>query len=279
LLNSRGDDVANRFPFAPAIGALTVLVAALASLVAMAGMLPQLVSRPLVAEVRLEPMLLPGGVALDPVEISNFIEERLTENAERDVAIRMGLGPEQSERLMTIVIPRLVNSAVISRMIDRIPPLKAVVSLHTLRTTARIVVRNRSDAPLTDVAMALPGIVLAERADGQPMEVVARGGITAMRLGTLEPGEARIVTSWLDVPLAAAERFSAEMALGASGGQAGELMVYAGEGWVGEDLNAFPWARWLVGGLLAAVAFASAVMLAALVWGSRRRRASEVRPA
>src|SRR5690606_8672394 len=137
---TKGATLASRRPLAPALAALVVLAAALIGLAVLVGAVRQVTPGPLVAELRLDPMRLPSGVALDPVEISDYIEKRLTENAERDVAIRMGLGPENSARLMTIIIPRLVNSTVISRMIDRIPPLGAVVALNDLRTTASIAV-------------------------------------------------------------------------------------------------------------------------------------------
>jgi hypothetical protein len=273
--------VASRLPLAPALAALIVLIAALAGLAVLSGAVRQFTPGPLVAELRLAPMLLPSGTALDPLEISNYIEQRLTQNAERDVAIRMGLGPENSERLMTIIIPRLVNSTVISRMIDQIPPLGAVVALNRLRTTASIAVRNTGEARLADVAMTLPGIVLAEEANGEPVEIVTPArSITAVRLGTLAPGEERRLTAWLNVPLSASDRFAAETALGAAGGIAGQVATYGGAGWIGEDLNAYPWARWLVGGLLGAVAFAAFGVLVAILWGLRRpRRPVAVRPA
>jgi len=49
-----------------------------------------------------------------------------------------------------------------------------------------------------------------------------------------------------------------------------------GEGWLGEDLAAYGWARWLIGGLLGLIALLSAVLLGALVVGAVRAR--EVRP-
>lgn len=273
--------MASRFPVAPALAALIVLAAALTGLAVLSGATRQFAPGPLVAELRLEPMRLPRGTALDPLEISDYIEKRLTENAERDVAIRMGLGPENSERLMTIIIPRLVNSTVISRMIDRIPPLGAVVALNDLRTTASIAVRNTGAEPLADVAMTLPGIVLAEQADGEQIEIVAPArDVTALRLGEFAPKEERFFTAWLDVPLSAPDRFAEETALGAAGGVTGQVAVYGGTGWIGEDLNAHPWARWLVGGLLGAVALAAFGVLIVLIRGLRRPgRAVEVRPA
>lgn len=273
--------MASRRPLAPALAALVVLAAALIGLAVLVGAVRQFTPGPLVAELRLDPMRLPSGVALDPVEISDYIEKRLTENAERDVAIRMGLGPENSERLMTIIIPRLVNSTVISRMIDRIPPLGAVVALNRLRTAASIAVRNTGEAPLADVAMTLPGIVLAETASGEPVDIATPArNITALRLGTLAAGEELALTAWLDVPLSASGRFEAETALGAAGGVAGQVATYGGAGWIGEDLNAYPWARWLVGGLLGAMAFAAFGVLVAALWGLRRPRPQgEIRPA
>ncbi|HHY48742.1 MAG TPA: hypothetical protein GYA10_03235 [Alphaproteobacteria bacterium] len=267
----------NRIPLPVALVALVVFAASLAGLAAMTGTLPALAPGPLVGDVRISPLPLPAAVKLDPLVIAEELQQELSERAARDVAVRMAFGPENADQMQNLVIPRLVNAAVIGRMIERIPPLRTVMALGALRASARIAISNTGAAGLTDVALVLPGLAAAETADGTALEVTrTAAGATALRLGALEPGQTLAVTAWLDQPIEALDAARAQFALGAAGGLDGSLVLRLGEGWLGEDLAAYGWARWLIGGLLGLIALLSAVLLGALVVGAVRAR--EVRP-
>lgn len=259
-----------RFPFAPAIAALVVFLVSAAGVAAFWGLTRLASPARLSAEVRLDPVVLPSGIGVDPAVVAEYLTKQLTQQAERDVAIRMTLGEDNVAKMLEVAFPRLVTPSAIRRMFDRIPPLKTVLSLGQFRTTARISVANLGTEPLEDVAMTLPGATVAELPSGEALEIhVPQKGPEAIRIGTLEPGARLDFAAWSTSPADQAGMADA-IRLGAAGGAEGTVELYAGEDWLGENLAAQPWARWLVGTVLVAAALSAFGALVLVLVAARR---------
>lgn len=268
------DDAVSRFPFVAATAALAVFLACAGGVAAFWGLTRLVAPARLSAEVRLDPLVLPSGIFVDPQIVADDLTRHLTEQAERDVAIRMTLGKDNVAKMLEVVFPRLVTSTAIGGMFQRIPSLKGILSLGQFRAAARISVANLGPTRLEDVAMTLPGALVAETADGRALEIhVSKAGPRAVRIGTLEPGARLDFAAWTTSPPDAPGMAEA-IRLGAAGGAAGAVTLYAGEGWLGEPLAAQPWARWLVGTVLVSSALTALGVLALIVRGARRPAAS-----
>lgn len=258
-----------RFPFAAVAATLAVFVACASGVAAFWDLPRQVFPAPLSAEVRLDPVVLPAGIDVDATAVAEYLTTQLTRQAERDVAIRMTLGKENVAKMIETVFPRVVNPSLITRMFDRIPPLKAVLSLGGFRAAARVGVVNAGTEPLADVAMTLPGVVLAERPDGTALEIHASAaGPSAIRIGMLEPGARLEFVAWTTAA-ADSPGIVENVRLGAADGVAGDVALHAGEGWLGENLAAQPWSRWLVGTVLVSATLAALGMLGAILVGAR----------
>lgn len=110
----------------------------------------------------------------------------------------------------------------------------------------------RSGAAAQDVALTVPGALLAE-VDGEKIRITPTStGIAALELGSMAAGQAHEVTLWLDDSALSAD-LGQSIRLGAAAGQRGRVLLWGAQGWFGADLEALRWSRWLIGGLLAGV--------------------------
>jgi hypothetical protein len=273
--------VAHRFPVAQSLALFLVLAVSLAGLAVFTGVARLWAVSDLSAEVRLQPLSLPSDVGLDTVAVAEALVAEMQEHAEGDVALRLSLGSENSEKITEIVIPRLVNSAVIRQLIETVPALQTVIALPELKAVARIELRNTGAVPLEDVALTLPRLVRAERPGGEMAGVAeTQTGLTALNAGTLAAGEVREIVAWLAAPIEGTGEVRGQIALGAAGGIDGAVFIHPARGWMGEDLAIHPWARWLVAAILAGVALGAFGLLVAIFmvrwrrWSVRRVRPS-----
>ena len=244
------------------VGAAVICAAvSLGGLLTMTGTLRTALSPGLSAEVHLSEYPLPAGFGIEPQEVSDFLVKELIQRAEDDIALRLSLGEKGKQQLIEIVIPRLVSSTVVRDMVANIRPLANVLSVADFRLAARVVITNRA-AGAKDVALTLPGALLAE-ADGQPVKIVKTAtGLTAVAVGDMASGESRVLTVWLGKPAVEAGAGLGRLVLvGAAGGQRGSVWIYGLGPWFGADEEAMPVARWMIAGALLMVLVASALVL------------------
>lgn len=258
--------------------AVSVLVLAaliglsVAGIAVMSGALRHWPTSTLIADIRLSAVQLPGELAMDPLVIAEYLEEQMGRRASNDMALRVTVGAENAQKFIDAVLPRLVNAVVIEQMIARIPPLKAAVALNEFRTVANVTIRNTGPLPIEDVAVTLPGALVAENADGTSIEVTtARTGLPVMRLGSLAAGEEKVVSIWTSVPQDLAGTLESQISVGAAQGLNASMAIYGRQGWRGEDLEVQSWARWTIAAILVSVALASLAVLAGLAASAWRR--------
>jgi len=260
----------SRLVIAAALG----LATSLAGLLTMTGHMRGLVTPALSAEVQLSDYLLPSGFGVQPQEVADFLAAELAKRVENDIALRVALGDEGRQRLIEIVLPRLVTTTVVQEMIKDIPPLARVLSLAEFRMAAQVVVRNSGpDRP--DVALTLPGALLAEAETGSAAITTASTGLTVVMLGDMAAGETRVLRVWLgQAALDAGPGLGRSVLLGDGNGDSGRVWIYDRDGWYGADLQAIAWARWLVAGVLLIVLVASGFVLGIAALTTRGGRIS-----
>ena len=230
----------------------------------------------LVAEVKVEAMALPAAFQLNADEIASDLSERLQRRAVEDFALRTLLGADGQQQLADIAVPRLLNAAVIRRMIQDIPSLGTVTAVGGYHSYVSLIVTNHGDATLSDVALSAPDAARAETTDGTALRIVSpQRNVDVVNLGNLEPGaqiEARV---WFergrDELLQQREAF-----LIAAGEVRRGQVNFRGTGrdWFGADLEVTPWARWLVGAVVLALSVVGlvGVLLSAYSFFDARRR-------
>ena len=144
---------------------------------------------------------------------------------------------------------------------------------------ARVVVVNRGDAR-SDVALTLPGAILAEAATGSAEIEATSTGLTAVKLGDMAAGETRLLWVWLGQgAVDAGTGFGKQVLLGDAAGTAGRVWVYGRGAWQGADLQAMPAARWMVGGVLVLVFIASVLVFLGLAMAWLRVARRRISPA
>ena len=262
-----------KFGAGPAVlGALVLAALALGGLMAMTGSLRTLISPPLTAEVRLAQFQLPSGFGLEPQEVADFLVSHMTKRAETDIALRLGMGPEGQEQLIKIGIPRLVGSSMVRDMIRDIAPLAKVLSVAEFKIAARITVANRG-AARKDIALTLPGAVLAEADSGTIAIITTSSGLTALSLGDMAAGEERVLRVWLgQAAVDAGAALGQSVLIGDGSGQTGRVWIYDQASWQGADLQAMPPARWVIAAVLLLVLVAASLTAAFGLMSAMRRR-------
>lgn len=263
-----------KFGLGPAVlGALALAALAMGGLLSMTGSLRNLISPPLTAEVRLAQFQLPRGFGLEPQEVADFLVSNLTKRAETDIALRLAMGTEEQTRLIEIGIPRLVSSSVVRAMIRDIPPLAKVLSVAEFKIAARVTVANRG-AARTDVALTLPGAVLAEADSGTVAITTTSGGLTALTLGDMAAGEERVLRVWLgQAAVDAGAALGPSVLIGDGSGQTGRVWIYDQADWRGADLQVIAPARWMIAAVLLMVFVAASLTAALGLIAAMRRRA------
>lgn len=256
-----------------ALGALVLAGLSLAGLLTMTGTLRDLISPPLTAEVRLSPFQLPAGFGLEPEEVAEYLIVNMTKRAETDIALRLGMGTEAQAQLIKIGIPRLVSTTMVRGMIQDIPPLAKVLSVADFKIAARIVVANGGQVR-KDVAVTLPGAILAEADSGSVEITTTSSGLTALTLGDMAAGEERVLRVWLGQDAVdAGATLGRSVLVGDGSGEVGRVWIYDQSDWQGSDLQAMAPARWLVAALLLLVFVTSALTAVFAVMTALKRQA------
>lgn len=209
-----------------------------------------LLAPPLQAELVVQDFLVPPGFGLDPTRVAGFMADELKQRLEDDVAIRMTLKTDVMKKVKDIVLPRLMNVVAVQAMMHEIPELSAILDIGNFRRTLRGTVHSTSD--MQDVALTVPGALLAE-VDGSKVRITTTStGLRALELGAMSAGQVHEVTLWLDDSAVGAD-LGRSVRLGAAEGMRGRVLLSGDHGWFGADMEALRWSRWLIGGLLAGV--------------------------
>lgn len=237
-------------------------------LLTMAGGARGLFAPALQAELAVQDFPIPQGFGLDPDRVASFMADELKQRLNDDVAIRMTLKNDMMKKVKDIVLPRLMNVVAVQAMMHDIPELSAILDITAFRRTLSGTVRSGADAG--DVALTVPGALLAE-VDGKRVKVATTStGLTALNLGAMKAGEIRRVTLWLDDT---GSDLGRTVRLGAAEGQRGQVLLWGDRGWFGADIEALRWSRWLIGGLLAGVLLFGLASLMLPFLTLRQRRA------
>ena len=247
----------------------TLTLAAGAGLLAMAGGARGVVGADLRAEVHVTDYPLPTGFGIDPELVAEFLSASLQKRAGEDIALRLSLRTEELKRLQEIALPRLMNVVVVRAMIREVKPLNDLLAVGAFRRVAQIVVTN-AGAAATDVALTLPGAVLAEVGGATVPVLTTDTGLTAVGLGDMAAGEKRALTVWLGadavgIDLGYSTRIGAE-------GRRGKILLTGQSDWAGADLEAMAWARWTVNTVLLGAFVFGVVGLLLPFFGRRNRR-------
>lgn len=251
-----------------------LIVSAGLALLVMAGEARGLFAPPLQAELVVQDFPLPEGFGLDPNRVANFMADELKQRLDGDVAIRMTLKNDVMKKVKDIVLPRLMNVVAVQSMMHDIPELSAILDIMAFRRTLTGTIR--SEAAAGDVALTVPGALLAQ-VDGTKAKVIKTStGMPALELGAMTAGQSHHVTLWLDDSAAGVD-LGRTVRLGAAQGQRGRVLLWGDHGWFGADVEALRWSRWVIGGLLAGVLlFGLASLLLPLL--SRRQAQRQARP-
>jgi hypothetical protein len=163
-------------------------------------------------------------------------------------------------------------------MMHDIPELSALLDLGAFRRTVTGTVTSANAAD--DVAMTVPGALLAA-VDGQKVKITKTStGMAALELGPMTAGQSHQVTLWLDASATGTD-LAQSILLGAAKGQRGRVLLWGDQGWFGADVEALRWGRWLIGADLGAVlAFGVASLILPLLTRRQdRARRTLARPA
>jgi hypothetical protein len=219
-------------------------------LLIMSGNARGLMARSLQADLVVQDFPLPPDMGVDPSQVADFLSRELQDRLEDDVAIRLMLPEETRDRVSEIVLPRLMNVVAVQTMMQGIPELRALLEMGSFRQTVSGDVRSRDAA--ADVALTVPGAVLAS-VDGAIVDITTTStDMTAVELGEMAAGQSVHVVLWLDQSAPVADLADAIL-LGAADGVRGRVLLSGDRGWFGADVEALRWGRWVIGGVLAIV--------------------------
>lgn len=248
---------------------LSLIMTAGLGLLVMSGHARDLLSANLQAELHVQDFPLPPDMGVDASRVAEFMAGELQDRMDTDIAIRLTMDPNVAEQVKTVVLPRLMNVVAVRTMMRDVPELSELLDLGTFRRTVSGTVRSRNAAE--DVALTVPGALLAT-VDGTRFPITTTStGLTALELGSMAAGESRIIVLWLDESAASLDLGRA-IQLGATDGERGRVLLWGDSGWFGADVEALRWGRWVVGGVLA-VALLFGLVGAILPFLGRRRNA------
>jgi len=250
-----------------AILALVFLLSCI-GLLSMGGVLRQVLSSPLSADLAVSDFLMPDGAQLDPEEVTDFLASRLQDRARNDPAIRILLGSNIPEKVADAVIPRLMNVDVMRDMMRQSPSLRIVSQAAQYRALVVGDIANHGQDRLDDVALTLPSLLYAETDKGDAIEIRhSEGRIDAVLLGPLDPGQSVSLRAWLgDLR----PELRQQIRLGAASGD-GTVALRTPPYGLGSELELMPLAGWLVAGLFGALALVSSIgTVVALLWSVKR---------
>lgn len=253
------------------VGSGLILSSGLGLLI-MSGHARGLLAPDLRADLVVQDFPLPPDMGVDPGRVADFLSNELQDRLEDDVAIRLMLPEETRDRVSEIVLPRLMNVVAVQAMMDGIPELRALLELGSFRQTVTGMVHGRDAA--ADVALTVPGVVLAS-VDGVMVDITTTStGMTAVELGDLAAGQSVGVVLWLDQSAPVSD-LADMILLGAADGQRGRVLLSGGRGWFGADVEALRWGRWVVGGVLGMVFIFGLASVVMPILSSRNARSRQ----
>lgn len=202
---------------------------------------------PLEARLVVQEYPVPEGFGIDPERVANFMLDQLIRRLDQDVALRLTLKGDTKKKVEELVLPRLMNVVAVQAMMHEIPELAAVLDLGAVRRTVTGVIST--DTVARDVALTVPGALMAE-VDGEKVGVTTTStGMTALSLGDMAPGQVHSVRIWLGEASVGSD-LGRTIRIGADKRARGRVLLWGAQGWFGADLEALRWSRWLVGAIL-----------------------------
>jgi hypothetical protein len=239
--------------FWPVLLSLCLILSAGLGLLVLSGQARGLFAPALEAELTVQDFPVPQDFGVNPERVAGYMSDQLKKRMDEDVAMRVTLKPDVMKKLRDIVLPRLLNVTVVQGMMHDIPELSAMLDIASFRRSLTGTVRSKNAAD--DVALTVPGALLAE-VDGAKVKVLtASTGMQVVPLGTMAPGQTHQITVWMNEAAQKVD-LGRTVLLGASDGQRGRVLLWGDHGWFGADMEPLRWARWLVGAILAGVLLA-----------------------
>lgn len=226
---------------------ISLIFAAGLGLLVMSGGARELTAPPLEARLVVQDFPVPQDFGIEPALVAGFLAEQLAQRMDEDLAMRMTLKADAIKAVKEIVLPRLMNVVVVQAMMREIPELSAILDMGAFRLTATGSISTTE--AMNDVALTVPGALLAE-VDGEKVRLTtASTGLTVLELGDMAPGQARQVTVWFG-EAALESDLAMTIRVGAEEGNRGRVLLWGTQGWFGTDLEVLRWSRWLVGTIL-----------------------------
>ena len=199
------------------------------------------------AQLLVQDFPVPDGFGIDPNRVAGFMADQLRQRLDNDLGIRLTLKANVIKKVKEFALPRLMNVVVVKSMMRDIPELSAVLDLGAFRRT--LTGQISTTAAVQDVALTVPGALLAE-VNGEKVKVTTTStGMTALELGDMASGPVHQVTIWLGES-ALGNDLGRTIRVGAERGTRGRVLLWGAQGWFGADLEALRWSRWLVGTIL-----------------------------
>ena len=228
-----------------------------------------LAAPPLEARLVVQDFPVPDGFGIDPDRVAGFMADQLRQRLDNDLGIRLTLKANVIKKVKEFALPRLMNVVVVRAMMRDIPELSAVLDLGAFRRT--VTGQISTTAAVQDVALTVPGALLAE-VNGEKVKVTTTStGMTALALGDMAPGQVNQVTIWLGES-ALGNDLGRTIRVGANTGARGRVLLWGAQGWFGADLEALRWSRWLVGAILGGtLLFGLASLILPLLTGRQAR--------
>jgi hypothetical protein len=224
-----------------------LILAASLGLLVMSGGARGLTATPLEARLVVQDFPVPEGFGIDPERVAGFMANQLTERMDRDTAMRFTLDRGTIKKVKEIVLPRLMNMVVVQAMMRDIPELSAILDLGAFRRTVTGQISTTETAQ--DVALTVPGALLAE-VNGEKVKLTtASTGMTVLSLGDMSAGQSHQVRIWLGESALGSD-LGRTMRVGGATGIRGRVLLWGSQGWFGADLEVMRWSRWLVGAIL-----------------------------
>ncbi len=226
---------------------ISIIAAAGLGLFVLSGSAKNLSATSLEARLFVQDFPVPKNFGIEPNSVAEFMADKLKKRIDEDLGIRLTLKADVVKQMKEIAMPRLMNVVVVKAMIRDIPELSAIVDLGAFRRS--VTGQVSTTVPVQDVAITVPGALLAE-VNGEKVKVTTTStGMTALALGNMSKGQVHEVTIWLGENSLGID-LSKSIRIGADEGMRGRVLLWGNQGWFGADLEVLRWARWLVGAIL-----------------------------
>jgi hypothetical protein len=242
---------------------ISLIAAGGSGLLVLAGYARGILAPPLQAELVVQDFPVPHGEGINANRVADLMADQLKQRLDDDPAIRLTLKSDVIRKIKDIVLPRLMNAGPVEAMMHDIPELSAILDISRYRRTLMGAVRSATNAQ--DVALTVPGALLAE-VDGAKVKITKTStGLPALELGEMAAGQSHKVILWLDESSLRSD-MGRMVELGASEGQRGRVLLWGDHDWFGADVEALRWSRALIGASLAGVLlFGLAILLLPLL--------------